>query len=626
VMPQGFAFPDRGQAWIPLVVDQSGQSRGNRFYLGAIGRLKPAATLQQAQQELDVISVRLEKEFPNDNRDWRAEALPLRQDLTGELRRPLLIFLGAVGCVLLIVCANVANLMLTRGAGREREIAVRAAIGAGRGRLIRQLVTESLVLAGLGGLVGLGIAAVGVRLYGRAVPDGLPWYITLKLDGVTLLVTLGLSALTGMLFGLVPAFRSTEVNLTGALRDGTAGAGEGHRRTRLRGTLVIAEVMLSVVLMIGAGLLLRSYAALQNTSLGFDRKQVLSLRLSLPRLKYASFDQRRNFFSAAFERIAALPGVEAVGSAQGVPFSGWNVQAGISIEGQPPRPPGQELVAHYQVVSAGYFKAIGVPLLKGRGIEPQDRDTTNLEVVVNELFAKRAFPNQDPVGKRVKIGDLSGNDPWATIIGVARDFRHYRLPQPMGPAMYYAYNEWPQWTQTIVVRTTPAVENPVELAPRVMGILRQLDPDLPAYQVQTLEQQVDRSLWRQRLQGQVIGLFAALAMILATIGIYGVISYSVAQRTREVGVRVALGATRSQVVGLVLRQGVLLVGAGLVLGLVAALAATRLLNKLLYGIAPTDLATFAGVPLVLGVVAVLASWLPARRAARISPLIAMRSD
>jgi putative ABC transport system permease protein len=317
--------------------------------------------------------------------------------------------------------------------------------------------------------------------------------------------------------------------------------------------------------------------------------------------------------------------VAAVGSAQGTPFSGWNVQAGISVEGQSPRAPGQELIAHYQVVSADYFKAIGVPVLKGRGIAPQDRDTANLEVVVNELFAKRAFPNQDPIGKRVKIGELSGSDPWATIIGVIRDFRHYRLPQPMGPAMYYAYNEWPQWTQTIVVRTTPAGEA-LGLAPRVMGVLKQLDPDLPAYQVQTLEQQVDRSLWRQRLQGQVIGLFAALAMILATIGIYGVISYSVAQRTREVGVRVALGATRAQVMGLVLRQGVFLVGTGLVLGLLAALAATRLLTKLLYGIAATDLVTFAGVPLVLGVVAVLASWLPARRASRIDPLIAMRSD
>lgn len=624
VMPPGFGFPDRGQAWTPMVIEQAGLSRANRFYSGSIGRLKPGVTLQEAQQDLDVIAVRLEKAYPNDNTDWRTEAISFRQDLVGDLRRPLLIFLGAVACVLLIVCANVANLMLTRGAGREREIAVRAAIGAARGRLVRQLVTESLVLAALGGVVGLGVAALGVKLYGQAVPDGLPWYITLRLDGVTLLATLGLSALTGVLFGIVPAFRSTDVSLTGALRDGTAGAGEGRRRSRLRGSLVVAEVTLSVVLMIGAGLLLRSYSALQGTNLGFDRNQVLSFRLALPRTKYASQDQRRTFYSSLFERIGALPGVEKVGSGQGIPQSGWDVQAWISVEGQPARPRGQELDTHYQTISSDFLASIGVPVLKGRGILPSDRDTANLVVVINETLARKAFGAEDPLGKRIHIGDATSNDPWATIVGVVRDFRHYRLPQPMGPAMYYSYNQLPTFAQTVVVRTNGS--DPIGLVPGIRSILRQLDSDLPAYQWQTLEQAVDRALWRERLQGQVIGLFAALAMVLASIGIYGVISYAVAQRTREVGVRVALGATRSQVVGLVLRQGIALVGAGVVLGLIIALVATRLLTKLLYGIAPTDLVTFAGVPVVLGAVALLASWLPARRASRIDPLVAMRSD
>ena len=391
VMPPGFAFPDRGQAWIPLVVEPMGIPRGNRFYSGAIGRLKPGVTLAQAQQDLDVIGARLEKEFPNDNADWRIEAISLRQDLVGDLRRPLLIFLGAVGCVLLIVCANVANLMLTRGAAREREIAVRAAIGAGRGRLVRQLVTESLVLASLGGIGGLGIAALGVKLYGQATPDGLPWYITLRLDGVTLLVTMGLSALTGVLFGIIPAFRSTDVNLTGALRDGTAGAGEGRRRSRLRASLVVAEVTLSVVLMIGAGLLLRSYSALQRTDVGFDRRNVLSFRLALPRLKYPSPDQRRNFFATLFERIEALPGVERVGSAQGIPQSGWDVQSWVNVEGQPERPRGQELDTHYQTVSADYLGAIGVPVLKGRAVAAQVPSPTAPTV-------KPPSPARAPVG------------------------------------------------------------------------------------------------------------------------------------------------------------------------------------------------------------------------------------
>ena len=626
VMPPGFAFPDRGQAWIPLVVEESGLRRGNRFYSGAIGRLKPGVSLEETQQDLDVISARLAAEYPNDNGEWRAEAVSLRDDLVGDLRQPLLVFLGAVACVLLIVCANVANLMLTRGAAREREVAVRAAIGAGRGRLVRQLVTESLVLASLGGIVGLGVAALGVKLYAQAVPDGLPWYVTLRLDGVTLLITLGLSILTGVLFGIVPAFRSSSVSLSGALRDGTASAGEGRRRSRLRSSLVVAEVTLSVVLMIGAGLLLRSYAVLQGTNLGFDRKQVLSFRMALPRNKYDSDEARRNFYASLFERIKALPGVQTVGSAQGIPQSGWNVQADISVEGRPAPPRGQELEVHYQVVAPDFFAAIGVPLIRGRWLGPQDRDTLNPVVVINETMARRAFPDEDPLGRRIKIGAASGDDPWTTIVGVIGDFRHYRLPEPMGPAMYYAYNQYPQYTQTVVVRSGETAGDPAALTPGIRAILRQLDPDVPAYQWQTLEEAVDRALWRQRLQGQVIGLFAALAMILATIGIYGVISYSVAQRTREVGVRVALGATASQVMGLVLRQGVALVVIGVGLGLLAALGASRLLTRFLYGVAATDLITFVGVPLVLAAVAIMASWLPARRAARIDPLVAMRVD
>lgn len=626
VMPAGFAFPDRGQAWTPLVVDQMGQSRANRFYAGALGRLEPGATVQQAQQDLDVISARLEKEYEQDNFRWRAEAIPLREDLVGDMRRPLLIFLGAVGCVLLIVCANVANLMLTRGAGRQREIAVRAAIGADRGRLVRQLVTESLVLAALGGMVGLAIAAVGVKLYGQAVPSGLPWYISLRLDGTTVLATLGLSALTGVLFGVVPAFRSTAVNLTGALRDGTQGAGEGRGRHRLRGTLVVAEVALSVVLMIGAGLLLRSYAALQGTTLGFDRAQVLSFRLSLPQLEYDSPDKRRNFYTTLLDRIKTIPGVETAGAGHGIPFSGRNAKTYLSMEGQPPRPRGQELDAHFQRITPDFFPALGIPILKGRGMFATDRDTANPVAVINETLARQAFPGQDPIGKRLKTGDPTDPRPWITVIGVARDFRYYQLPEPMGPAMYLAFDAAPGYTLSVVVRTAGSVSDPMSLSPRVLGMLKELDSEIPAYEVQTLEQAVDRSLWRQRLQGQVIGLFAALGMILAAIGIYGVISYGVAQRTREVGVRMALGASRSQVVGLVLRQGMVLVGIGLVLGLVAAFGASRALTRMLYGIGPTDLVSFVGVPLVLGAVALLASWLPARRAARVDPLIAMRSD
>ncbi len=620
VMSQGFGFPDRGQAWLPFTVESWGAERANRGYAGAIARLKPGVSLTQAQRDLDVISARLVQEFPNDNRGWDAEAVSLREDLVGDMRRPLMVFLGAVGFVLLIVCANVANLMLTRGAARQREMAVRVAIGAGRQRLVRQLLTESMVLAGIGGLVGIAIAAVGVRLYGQAVPDGLPWYVTLRLDGMTVLFTVAIAVLTGILFGLMPAFRSTDLNLSGALREGTGGSGEGRQRARLRSALVVAEVALCLVLMIGAALLIQSYRALQGTQLGFERRGVLTLRLSLPRSTYDQPDKRTLFYATLFDRLAALPGISAVGSAQGIPMSGWNLQANMDIEGRPPRPEGQGLEVHYQIVSPDYFKTLEIPLIRGRNFTRFDRDTLNPVVLINQSLARKEFAGEDPLGKRIKLG---GPGPWATIVGVVGDFRHYRLPQPMGPAVYYSYFGAPGYTQTLAIRTRG---DPLDALPQVRGVLHELDPNLPAFQEQSLEQAVDRALWRQRLQGQVLGFFAALALVLAAVGIYGVISYGVAQRTRELGVRMALGASKGRVVGLVVRQGVLLALLGLGLGLAGALALTGVLTRLLYEVRATDLGTFIAVPLVLGAVAVLASWLPALRAARVDPLVAMRAE
>ncbi len=623
VMPPGFAFPDRGEAWMPFAVEDHDEGRGNRGYAGAIGRLKPGVTLAEAQQDLDVVSKRLQQEYPRDNFGWDAQAISLRQDLVGDLRRPLLIFLGGVGFLLLIVCANVANLMLTRGAGRQREIGVRVAIGAGRGRLVRQLLTESLVLASLGGVLGLALAAVGIRLFGLAVPNGLPWYIPLRLDGATLAITLGLSAITGILFGLIPAFRNTDINLTGALRDGTGGSGEGRRRGRLRSTLVVVEVALSLVLMIGAGLLLKSYRAYTRTDLGFEPRGVLTFRLSPPQAKYPHGEQRIVFYSELMDRLKALPGVTQAGSANGIPFSGWNVQAEMNVEGHPEHPTGQELDVHYQSVIPGYFKTLGIPIIAGRDLSPQDRDTAGRVGVINEILARKEFAGENPIGKRIKIGMFADREPWVTIVGVVRDFRHYRLPQPMGPAIYYSYYQWAGFTQTVAVRTSGLPEN---LLPGVARVIKSMDPDLPMYQVQTLEAAVNRSLWRPRMQGQVIGLFAVLALVLASVGIYGVVSYAVAQRTRELGVRMALGASRSQVVRMVVRQGALLAGIGVAAGLVGAFALTRVLSTLLYDVRVTDLAVFLGIPLVLGAVAVAASWLPALRAARIDPLVAMRSE
>jgi predicted permease len=621
VMPPRFQFPARGELWVPFATEEWMLGRGNRGLAGAIGRLGPGVTLAQARADLATVSARLEKDHPEENHGWAAEVLPLRRDLVGDLRTPLLVFLGAAALVLLIACANVANLMLARGAARQRELAIRAAIGAGGGRLVRQILAESLLVAVLGGAVGAALATFGVALLRRASPQGLPFYMTLELDPTALAFALLVSLATGVAFGAVPALRGARVNLNASLRDGTRGAGEGVERSRLRSGLVVAEVALSLVLMVGAGLLIRSYRALEGTNLGFDERGVLTMRVSLPETKYPERARRLAFYEALFARLSALPGVTVVGSARGIPFSGWDVQAGMMVEGKPAPRQGEGLDVHYQWVTSGYFPALRVPLLRGRALAATDRDTAALVGVINETFAKRAFPGEDPVGKRVRTGT---GDPWVTVVGVVGDIRHYRLPQPMGPAIYFPYASGPTHTQTLTIRTTLA--DPLALAPAVRAAVRDLDPDVPVYQVLTLEQQVSRSLWRQRMQGQVLGIFAALALLLAVVGIYGVISYAVAQRTRELGVRIAMGASRRQVLALVLGQGARLALAGVALGLLGALALSRVIASLLYEVDALDPVTFGAVPLLLAAVALLATWVPARRATRVDPLIAIRGD
>jgi putative ABC transport system permease protein len=623
-MPPNFNFPDRGEFWMPFASrGPSTEGRENRGYAGAIGRIKNGVTLEQVTADLANVSVRLQHEFPNQNTGWAAEVKTLRDDLTGDLRKPLLVFLAAVGLVLLIACANVANLMLARGTSRLREVAVRTALGAQRGRLIRQLLTESMLIAVLGGIVGAAFGIWGVRLLRFAFPDDVPFYFSLSADPRALAFAAGVIVVTGMLFGALPALRTTRVEVSSALRDG-ARSGESRSRGGARSALVIGEVAMSVVLMVGATLLIRSYRAYMTTSLGFDQAGILTTRISLPAAKYDTSAKRIAFFEQLEERVRALPGVTVVGSAGGIPFSGWDLQAGISVFGRPPAKKNQELETHFQVVFPDFFKSMGVRLMHGRMLSLADRDTTSQVVVVNETFAKKVFPGEDPLGKRVKIGDLDGNDPWLTIVGVVSDYRHYRLPQPMGPAMYYSFSEAPSWSQTLTIRT--ALPDPYSLVPSVHAALRELDPQIAMYDVKTMSDAVSQSLWRQRLQGQVLGTFAALALLLAMVGIYGVISYTVAQRTRELGVRVALGAQRGDVMALVLKQGLRLALAGIVIGIVGALVMTQTLSSLLYGVQATDLLTYTVVPVALGGVALLATYIPALRATRVDPLTAIRAE
>ena len=623
VMPPRFAFRDISQVWIPLT-PRAQEQRGNRFYAGAIGRLAPGVSLEQARADLATLSTRLQHEYAKDNTGWVTEISTLRDDLVGDLRKPVLILFGAVTFVLLITCANVANLMLARAAAREREMAIRTAVGAGRGRLVRQLLTESLTLAVLGGVLGAIFAILAVPLLRFAFPGDVPFYITFSVDGATLGFAVLVAALAGALFGIIPAFRSTRLDPSRSLRESTQGAGGGLTRSRLRSALVVTELALSVMLLAGAMLLIRSYRALEGIDLGFDEHGILSMRISLPETAYAAPTRRATFYHELFDRIAALPGVETVGSAQGIPFSGWNVQAGMSIEGRPAPQPNHEFISHFQEITPNYFKAIGVPILRGRGIAPTDRDSSNHIGVINQAFADRAFAGENPIGKRVKIGGLDSPDPWITIVGVARDFRHYRLPRPMGPAIYLPYFAEPLLTQTLAIRTSLA--DPLSLVPAVRRVMREIDAEVPAYQVQTFEQVVSRSLWRQRVQGQVLGVFAALALLLAAVGLYGVIAYAVAQRTRELGLRIALGATRRNVLALVMGQSARLAIAGVCIGLAGAFALSRVVASLLYGVRPIDPVTFVVAPIMLAVVALLASWLPAWRATQVDPLVAMRVE
>ena len=625
VMPPRFNFPERGEVWVPFGAPKwATEERMARQYAGALGRLRPGVTLQQARADLDRVSAELQRMYPKENVGWSAQLVPLRDDLVGDLRRALLVFAGAVGLVLLIACANVANLMLARGATRQREIAIRVAVGAGRGRLVRQVLTESLVLAAVGGALGAALSYFGVRLLRLAFPENLPFYISIELDRTALAFAVLATTLAGVLFGIAPAIRATHVDLTSSLKEGGRGSGVGARRSRMRATLVVAEVALSVVLMIGAMLLIRSYRALEGTNLGFDEHGIVSLRISLPNVKYDNPARVSAFYDRLLEGIRALPGVESVGAAQGTPFSGWNVHWTLTVEGQPPAGPGQELHAHGQNVTPDYLRTIGVPILRGRGLAPTDRDTLAPVGVVNEIFVKRMFGGADPIGKRVKLGSPESTAPWVTIVGVMRDYRHYRLPQEMDAAIFLPATIDPPLTMSLAIRTR--LPDPHDIVPAVRSAIRELDPAVPAFRIQTFDEVVSRSLWRQRLQGEVLGVFAALALVLASVGLYGVIAYAVTQRTRELGVRMALGATRRHVLALVLGQGARLTLIGVALGTVGALALTRVVASLLYGIKPTDPLTFLAVPTVLAAVAVLASYAPARRAMRVDPLVAMRSE
>jgi len=618
VMPAGLSLPQSAELWVPLSFDTNPEMRQRKaHFLRPIGRLKTGVTLLQAQADTDRIAAQLEEQFPDSNTGWNLRLLSLREQLVGGTRTTLFILFGAVGFVLLIACANVANLLLVRAAGRQKEIALRTALGASRLRIVRQMLTESLLLSLLGGALGALLAVWGVELLVSLSADTLPRTVNVKIDATVLLFTLLISLVTGLLFGLAPAFRTVKVNLIDSLKDGARGA-EGTLRNRTRSLLVIFESAVAVILLIGAGLLVRSLIALQKVDPGFDANNVLTLRVDLPQKKYQGEGKSANFFQQLETHIASLPGVQAVGLITELPLSGQPNDVPFTVEGRPPVSPDQAFDADFRRVNQSYFSALHIPLLRGRNFTEQEVRQTDKVTIVSQQLVDIVFPNEDPLGKRLVT--QIGNEAYE-IIGVVGDIRHRSLAGQPFPAMYFPTRN-SGW-MNLVIRTQG---DPLSIVGAVRKEVQALDPDQPIAAVKKMSDWVDSSVAEPRYRTTLLGMFAALAMILAATGIYGVMSYSVAQRTHEIGVRMALGARQLDVLKLVVRQGMVLTLVGVVLGLLGAFALTRVMQSLLFEVTAKDPFTFVVVAALLIAVAFVACFIPAHRATKVDPLVALRYE
>ncbi|MGA9998173.1 MAG: ABC transporter permease [Pyrinomonadaceae bacterium] len=630
VMPQDFSSDS--QLWTPFVINPNQPISGGRSF-SAMARLKPGVTVQQAQAEMDTIARRLESARPEFNTGWGIQLVPLMEQVVGWIRPALFVLLGVVGFVLLIACANVANLLLARAAGRQKELAIRAAIGASHLHIMRQLLTESMLLALLGGALGLLIALWGVDLLVALSPNLLPRAKEIGIDKTVLGFTVLLSLLTGIFFGLAPALQHSRPNLNELLKEGktTSGAGFGHRR--LGSALVVAEVAIALVLLIGAGLMLRSFLHLTRIDPGFNPQHALTMQISLSEAKYKEDQQTITFYTEALERLRALPGVEAVGTTHVLPLSGTDSSRPFIITGRPLPEAGKETGASYRVISPDYFRAMGIPLLQGRDFNQHDTAETSGVVMINSTLARRNFGGEDPVGKQMRQGAVNSQTPWLTIVGVVADVRHGGLDTEPRPEMYFPYSQIAMQQSnsisknsrriTLVIRTASDPSNVAAAARReILGI----DKEQPVTGVRTLADYVSGWVAPQRFNLLLLSIFAGLALLLAAIGVYGVIAYGVAQRTHEIGIRMALGARTRDVLGMVVKQGMTLVLIGIGLGLVGAYILTRVMSKLLFGISATDPLTFAGVALLLIVVAFIACLIPARRATKVDPMIALRYE
>lgn len=637
VMPRGFQFPEVAEAWGPLALTPKQFTRTDHG-LDSIARLKPGVTVEQAQAEMISLAASIEEQNPVTNEGLSVNVIDLRTSLVGDYKKALLILLGVVGFVLLIACVNVANLLLSRATARQKEIAIRAALGANRKRIFRQLLTESLLLGVISGALGFVLAMWGMDLLLSLIPIDIPFWMKFDLDGRVVGFTAACSLLTGFVFGTAPAFEASNPDLNETLKEGGRGAGTSGRQ-RLRSALVIGEIALSLVLLVGAGLMMRSFIGLQHVKSGIKPEGVLTLNIGLPGAKYKTAEQRVGFFQQLLERVRALPSVQSAATNSGLPLSGSNWGRSLTVEGFPVLSVGEAPMINHCVISADYFKTMGIPILKGRDFNERDRApekgsqvavrgeaqprASNGVTIIDERLAREYWPDQDPIGKRIRFGPPEDNEPWHTIVGVVGEVRHERLDASTRKSVYLPHAQVPIGGTRLVIRTEGRPEN---LIGAVRSQVKELDPDLPITRVMPMTEVVARSVWKERLYTALFGVFAAVALILATVGIYGVMSYAVTQRTREIGLRMALGAQRADVLKMVVGHGVLVTATGIGLGVAVAVALTRLMSSLLFNVTATDPITFVAVSVILAGVALTACFVPARRAAKVDPMVALRYE